>query len=124
MILVSLTGRQEARRDATCSPEALHAFCTERAYERIAAAGARHDSAGVAEYWRGVWAVDVLYADARRRQAVDDRLCDYLRRIAMRDQDHAEYRPEWTMNLRRGRLRALRPTAGMARLVFSRDRAG
>jgi hypothetical protein len=87
--------------------EDLHTFCTERAFERISAAGARDEWAVVDGQCRSLRVLDVLMADAKRRPQLRTAVLQYLCAQAMEDQHHEEFREEWVLPPRGRHLRSV-----------------
>jgi hypothetical protein len=85
--------------------EDLHVFCTERAFERIAAAGAQDDWPKVDENCRSLGVLDVLVADGKRRPQLRTAVLQYLCAQAMEDEDHEDFRAGWALPPRTSRLR-------------------
>jgi hypothetical protein len=85
--------------------EDLHVFCTERAFERISAAGARDDWPKVDENCRSLGVLDVLVADGKRRPQLRTAVLEYLCAQAKEDEDHEDFRAGWALSPCRSRLR-------------------
>lgn len=83
----------------------LHTFCTERAFERISAAGAHDDWPQVDAVCRSLRVLDVLVADGKRRPRLQTAVLQYLCAQATEDRDHEEFRSAWELSPRKGRLR-------------------
>ena len=74
----------------------MHAFCADRAFELMAAAGAKRDRASVRKHWRALRVVDVMYADAKRCVQISPRVAHVLREQVLQNHDHPAFRSDWT----------------------------
>jgi len=79
----------------------MHAFCAERAFERMAVAAAGSDRSGVRRHWRALRVVDVMYADAKRCGQLSPRVAQVLRAQAFLNHDHPAFRSNWTSRIGR-----------------------
>ena len=80
----------------------MHEFCADRAFEQMAAAGAKRDRATVRKHWRALRVVDVMYADAKRYVQISPRVAHVLREQVLENHDHPAFRPDWTYGPTRG----------------------
>jgi len=76
--------------------ERLYSFVRDRAVERLGGARERHDVDTIASERQNVYAVDAMFAQARRRhEVVAACAITFFRARAMRDADHPEFQGEW-----------------------------